>query len=159
MTIFQSGPGSHAPGPLNRGVGTPDTNAGSVDSLPQPTSSGLVNAEPLVPIPILGRGFRHTWVASLTMPSSGTSFSLRASYEDIGMEPGFRGILIANNGAGTLQVLQNRTNFTYTITAGRNAFLPLFMAAEMIDLTFTNTLGFANCSAMLTSEEMVPFSI
>jgi hypothetical protein len=119
----------------------------------------MTNAEPLVPIPILGRGFRHTWVANLVMPASGTSFSLRASYEDIGMEPGFRGVLIANNGAGTLNVMQNRTNFIYSVTTMRNAFLPLFMAPEMIDLTFSNASGFANTSIMLTSEEMVPFSI
>src|ERR1035437_1631270 len=158
MTIFQSGPASDAPGPLNIGE-SGGARIGSVDSLPQVTSSGMTNAEPLVPIPILGRGFRHSWVANLVTPASGTSFSLRASYEDIGMEPGFRGILLANNGVGTLQVTQNRTNFTYNVTPLRNAFLPLFMAPEMIDLTFTNASGFANCSAMLTSEEMVPFSI
>jgi hypothetical protein len=117
------------------------------------------NQDTLVRIPILGRGFKDAWVMNVPIPASGTTFTFRASYSTLGIVPGARGIVVANNGGGTFQIMQNRTNFTYSITAGRNAFLPLFMAAEMIDLTFTNTLGFANCSAMLTSEEMVPFSI
>jgi hypothetical protein len=96
---------------------------------------------------------------SLDMPTSGTTFNVRASYSGLNVEPGARGILVANGGGGTLSILMNRTNFTYNVAAGRSAFLPLFMAPEMIDLTFTDTSGFASCSAMLTSEEMVPFSI
>jgi hypothetical protein len=156
MTIFQSGPSSDAPGPLN--IGESGRTDGSVQSTPQVTSSGMATNS-LTPIPILGRGFRDTWVMPVVLPASGTSFNVRADYGDLGVVPGARGILVANGGGGTLSILMNRTNFTYNVAAGRSAFLPLFMAANMIDLTFTDTSGFASCSALLTSEEMVPFSI
>jgi hypothetical protein len=154
-TLFQGG-SAVGTGP---GLGNELSLVNNGDIL-QATNSGTTRAISYTAIPILGRNrFQHSWVMTLDMPASGTTFNVRASYAGLNVEPGARGIVVANNGAGTLQILMNRTNFTYTITAGRNLFLPLFMAPEMIDLTFTDTSGFANTSAMLTSEEMVPSSI
>jgi|ERR1035437_858602 hypothetical protein len=156
-TLFQGGSAVQG-GP---GLGNELRLGTNEDFLLSPTSSGATNLmDPLIAIPILGRNpHQKSWVMNLGLPASGTSCSIRAAYEDLGIVPGARGILLANNGAGTFTVTQNRTNFAYQVSALRNAFLPLFMAPEMIDLTFTNASGFANCSAMLTSEEMVPFSI
>jgi len=152
-------PPLHGPGPLTiaqSSIGLPLSLAGGQ----QPNQANLI---PLIAFPVLSRqgGIKNpAWAIPVAI--AGLSLiNARATYHDLKMTPGIRGIQISYPVAapGLVTIVQNGTKMSYSlpVTAG-NYFLPLYMAREWLDLTISVAGGNfpAGSTCVLLSEEQLP---
>lgn len=149
--------------PPSAGGGGPfDNIPQSSLALPQGLTSTAANQVPLIAVPVLSRlGAQYnSWAASVALAGKST-VTVRGSYHELRIEPGFRGLQIQYPaGSGVITIRENLTGMVYTLPTGpQTIFLPLFMAREIFDLTFSTTGTFpAAVTALLTTEEQLPYS-
>jgi len=160
--IISSIPPLNPPGGLNISQSS-HTLPLSLPSSAQPNQANLV---PIVAIPLLSRiGDRIKPAWGAIIPIAGlSSVTVRATYHDLKIMPGFRGIQLAfpTAPAGVVSVICNSTKATLIVPAAAGSFfLPLYMLFDLVDLTLSIASGSfpANSTALLLTEEQLPAEI
>jgi hypothetical protein len=143
--------------PLGAPAGRINPGQGSLQ-LPQGQSPSQLNLIPSIAMPVLKRpGGPRSWVVPVNIAGQ-TNVTIRATYRDLRMAPGVRGILISYSSGGPVTIKCNWTGFQWILPEGViSASLPLFMLESMIDLTISAAIAFsANATCLLTSDEQIP---
>lgn len=134
----------------------------SSHTLPLGQSALQANINPFVVMPVLARvgPNGNAWALSVALGGL-TVVTVRGTYRDIKITPGFRGIQLQYTSVSTsVTVRENTTGMLYFFGAGPKTVLaPLFMLREVFDLTITSggAAFAAGATALLTTEEQMPY--
>lgn len=159
---------AHAVPPLAKGWGIDNVlSINKANQLPhdfgnaggQAAANSQANLIPLVPYPVLSRMGPEgvSWAAAVALAGL-TTVTLRGTYRDLHMTPGWRGIQL-QYGSVAVKVVENTTGMIYFFPNGPHTiFAPLFMLREFFDLTISGSAAFpAGATALLTTEEQMPY--
>jgi hypothetical protein len=158
--------------PLGRGWGVDNVlNLAAARQLPhdfanaggQVAAGQQSNLVPLVAFPVLSRLGPQavSWAVPVAIVGLST-INARASYHDLKITPGIRGIQLSYGATNApVYVKCNITGMSYTFPQGPNTvFAPLFMLREFLDLTISCANAFpAGSTCLLTTEEQLPWTV